>query len=131
MSTTIKIQDATFAGKILHEIALKFAAESATVRDIIEQRVLHEVAAYNTKQPAYFQGLVDPTDSEKTLNGVKVRNRKVIDGEQQVYVALDAFQRNGYFVLIDDVQAESLDQTVLLTNDTTVSFVKLTPLVGG
>jgi hypothetical protein len=41
------------------------------------------------------------------------------------------FLKNGYFVLIDNIQAETLEQEILLTNKTTVSFVKLTPLVGG
>lgn len=130
-TTTIKIQDATFAGKILHEIALGFATECVTVADIITARVTQEVREYNQKQPEYYRGLIDPTDAEKTINGLKVRNRKPIDAEQQVYVALDAFQRNGFFVLIDNLQAEELHQEVLLTADTVVSFVKLTPLVGG
>ncbi len=130
-TTTIKIQDATFAGKVLHEIGLSFASECVTVRDIISARVTQEVQLYNQKQPEYYRGLIDPTDAEKTINGLKVRNRKPIDAEEQVYVALDAFQRNGFFVLVDNVQAETLEQEVLLSDDTVVSFVKLTPLVGG
>ncbi len=130
-TTTIRVQDATFAGKILHEIALGFASECVTVQEIISARVTNEVHDYNQKQPEYYRGLIDPTDAEKTINGLKLHSRKPIDAEQQVYVALHAFQRNGFFVLIDNVQAETLEQQVLLTADTVVSFVKLTPLVGG
>jgi hypothetical protein len=54
-------------------------------------RVLNEVNEYNKKLPAYFNGLVEPTDAEKTLNGYKIKANKIIDGEKQVYVALNAF----------------------------------------
>lgn len=101
------------------------------VREIIIERVKHEVEQYNQKLPDYFNGLIEPNEAEKTLNGMRMKNKQPIDAEKQVYIALDAFQRNGYFVLIDDVQAEDLDQEVLLTGDMIVSFVKLTPLVGG
>lgn len=128
---TLTVKDETFAGKILNEIILEFENESATVKDIIEARVRQEVRNYNEKLPEYFNGLVEPSDAEKTLNGFKVRNKRQIDEEKQVYVALEAFQKNGYFVLIDDKQAESLDEEIHLADYRSVSFVKLTPLVGG
>jgi hypothetical protein len=89
------------------------------------------VKDFNERRPEYFQGLVQPTRAEQTLNGYRLRERKKIDAEKQVYIALDAFQKNGYFVLIDDKQADSLEQEVLLTASSTINFVKLTPLVGG
>ncbi|WP_291787790.1 hypothetical protein [Maribacter sp.] len=46
-------------------------------------------------------------------------------------VALDAFQKNGYFILIDNKQAEDLEQEVLVSKTTEIAFVKLTQLVGG
>lgn len=55
----------------------------------------------------------------------------MIDAEKQVYVALDAFTKNGYFLLIDTIQSESLEQEVFLKSTTSISFIKLTPLVGG
>lgn len=128
---TITITDETFAGKILNEISLKFSSENTTVKDIISSRVTAEVETYNAKASGLFNGLVEPTDSEKTLNGYKLKDRKFIDAEKQVYVALEAFQKNAFFVLIDELQAESLEQEVLLSSSTTVKFVKLTPLVGG
>jgi len=125
------IKDESFTGDILNKIEIDVAQELMTVRDIISARVATEVEQYNQKSSEYFQGLVQPSNTEKTLNGYKFKNKRTIDVEKQVYVALDAFQKNGYFVLIDNSQAESLDQEVLLTNDTNVSFLQLTPLVGG
>ncbi len=129
---TITIKDETFAGKVLHEVLLEFQAQSVTVKEVIEKRVATEVETYNRKAPDYFNGLIEPTEAEKTLNGYKLkRDKRVIDVEQQVYTALDAFQKNGFFILIDNVQAESLEQLIELRPSTVVSFVKLTPLVGG
>lgn len=130
-TATLTIKDETSAGKILNEISILLKTSTVTVKEIIEARVIHEVNVYNNKLPEYFQGLVQPTHAEKTLNGYRMRERKKVDVEKQVYIALDAFQKNGYFVLVDDKQADSLEQEVIIKSKTVVSFVKLTPLVGG
>ncbi|GAB3924563.1 hypothetical protein [Mucilaginibacter myungsuensis] len=128
----IKVTDATFGGKILNQITVALASERVTVKDIIEARVIKEVQDYNSTLPEVYRGFIQPTNAEVALNGYKLPRRDTrIDAEQQVYTALDAFQQNGFFVLIDNKQAEDLDQEVLLTTETTVSFLKLTPLVGG
>jgi hypothetical protein len=127
----IAIKDETFAGDLLNEIELEFASELVTVRDIIEARVLEEVRRYNDKRPEYFLGLVEPSDAERTLNGFKLKGRRAVDGEKQAYIALDAFKRNVFFMLIDDRQAETLEEEVMLNKSSRISFVKLTPLVGG
>ncbi|MCH2193432.1 hypothetical protein [Kordia sp.] len=129
---TITIKDQSFTGDILSQIQIAVKSEIVTVKDIIEARVTSEVEAYNNKLPDYFKGFIRPTESEQTLNGYKLKkSRAKIDAEQQTFIALNAFQQNGYLVLVDDQQAESLEQEVLVTGATTVSFVKLTPLVGG
>ena len=127
----LKIKDETFAGKVLNEIELNFREQEVSIAEIIENRVKQEVENYNHRLPEYFNGLVEPSDAEKTLNGYKLKERKLIDAEKQVYIALNAFQKNAYFLLIDDVQSESLQQKVRLTEQTKISFIKLTPLIGG
>jgi len=127
----ILIKDESATGKILNEVMIAVENELTTVKEIIEARVYAEVEAYNQKLPEYFKGLVQPSDAERTLNGYKLNAPRKIDPEKQVYVALDAFQKNGYFILIDDQQAETLEQEILVGADTSVSFVQLTPLVGG
>lgn len=130
-TTTLTIKDETSSGKVLNEINISLKSPTVTVRDIVVARVEHEVNLCNNKLPEYFQGLVQPTTAEKTLNGYRMRERKVVDPEKQIYIALDAFQKNGYFVLVDDKQVDSLEQPVQVKSQTVVSFVKLTPLVGG
>lgn len=128
---TLTIKDETAGGLVTNETQVTFNHELATVQDIITARVSAEVKAYNSKLPEYYKGLVQPGKAELTLNGYKMRQHKKVDAEKQVFVALEAFNRNGYFVLIDNVQAEDLDQMVVINRNTAISFIKLTPLVGG
>ena len=131
MNVIVKVLDKTSGGKTLQEVDLAFASEQVTVKDIIEARVIQEVDRYNSKKPEYFNGLVQPQDAEKTLNGYRMKTRKAIDPEKQVYIALNAYMKNGYFILIDKKQAGPLEEMVMLKPDTEINFVKLTPLVGG
>ncbi|GAA3561481.1 hypothetical protein [Snuella lapsa] len=129
--TTITIKDQTASGNILNEIRIKVENERTTLKDIITARVLSEVNSYNENKPDIFKGLIQPSDTERTLNGFRVKKNKNIDAEQQVYVALDAFLKNGYFVIVDDEQITDYDQEILVSPETEISFLKLTPLVGG
>jgi len=127
----LKITDESLTGDILNYIEVKIKNEIVTVKEIIAARVEAEVEAYNDKVPDYFKGLIRPSDAEKTLNGFKLKNKRKIDAEKQVYIAYQAFENNGFLVLIDEQQAESLEQQVLLEKTSSVSFLKLTPLIGG
>ena len=127
----LTIKDETAGGVTIHEVPVSFDSELASVKEIIRARVYAEVDGYNNKMPEYFKGLVQPGDAEKTLNGYKMKKKHKIDAEQQYLVALDAFRENGYFLLIDNIQAESLEQFVVINEQTEISFIKLTPLVGG
>lgn len=128
---TLFINDSSASGKIIRQIPVEFSGELITVREIIRSRVLAEVDMYNKDMPEYYTGLVQPTDAEATLNGYRLKQRKMVNAEEQCRVAIDAFSKNGYFILIDNIQAESLDQMIVINKNTDVSFVKLTPLIGG
>jgi lipopolysaccharide export LptBFGC system permease protein LptF len=127
----VLIKDESPTGTILNEIEIAIQEEGCTLRDLIAARVEKEVDLYNQKIPDYFNGLVQPTDSEQTLNGFKLKKRNKIDAEQQVYTALEAFLKNGFFVLVDDQQVTELDQPILINKESNISFMKLTQLVGG
>ena len=135
----LTIRDESATGNVTNELTLDVLTETITVRELIRSRVYQEVQDYNLRQRtagaaggATFRGLVTPSDAERALNGaVKLRKPREIDWKDQFEKAQDAFERNGFFVLVDDKQAESLDESVTLRHDTTVSFVKLVPLVGG
>ncbi len=127
----ILIKDEQLNGTITNQFEIEIQNLSITAQELIKERVMHEVEIYNKKLPDYFTGLVKPSDAETTLNGFKLKPKQIIDAEKQVYIALEAFQKNGFFILVENQQLEELDQIVHLNSQSTISFVKLTPLVGG
>jgi hypothetical protein len=131
MSATLTIHDETPSGQKTNTFTLDCLTEKMTVRELLRARIYQEVQDYNQKEPEYFRGLIEPTNAERVLNGYKLKARRKIDWQQQYQRALEAFERNGFFVLVGDQQAESLDQEFAVAVDTEVSFVKLVPLVGG
>lgn len=131
---TLTIRDETMSGRTTGELTLDVLDETITVRELIRSRVYQEVQDHNRRSDLTpFNGLVTPRDEERALNGPDRQPRawREIDWRKQFDVACDAFTRNGFFILVDDRQAESLDEPVTLRHDTRVSFVRLTPLVGG
>lgn len=131
MTATLTIRDETLSGETLHEWNLDFLTETITVRELIHSRVYQEVQDYNLKNQEFFRGLVQPEGSEKALNGYKLSKRHSIDWKKQFELATDAFEKNQILILINNQQTESLDEVVKIATDTRVSFLKLTPLVGG
>src|SRR5258706_10173163 len=131
MSATLTIHDETASGQKTNTFTLDCLTERMTVRELIRARIYQEAQDYNQKEPEYFRGLVEPTNAERVLNGFKLKTKCKIDWQEQYNRALGAFERNGFFVLVGDKQAESLDQDFEVKVETEVSFVKLVPLVGG
>ena len=124
-------------------LTLECLTETMTVRELIRARIYQEVQDYNLqleklnpKNPPKL--LVTPTDEEKLLNSkpskigpFKRSKKKKVNWEKQFELACEGFQKNGFFVLIGDRQAETLDESFEVKVDTEISFVKLVPLVGG
>ena len=134
MPTTLTIRDETtfgFGGDDGEEFTLDVPTERIRVRELIRTRVYGEVRDYNLRQPGYFRGLVQPTDAERTLNGIKIRPGRRLDPEKQFEGAIESFYRNGFLVLVNDRQVEELEEEIEVGPDTTVTFLKLVPLVGG
>jgi hypothetical protein len=131
MSGMLTIRDEALSGEALREWALEVATESLTVRELIRSRVYQEVQDYNVGQGPVFQGLVQPDEAEKTLNGWKLRKPRLLDWKRQFDRAVEAFEKNQILILVNDRQAERLEEEVVLGPDTRVTFLRLSPLVGG
>jgi hypothetical protein len=134
MKNTIKIKDElsfNLANPAEYSMTLDFQSKFVTPREIIRERVFREVQNYNEKTPEIFNGLVQPTGAERVLNGFKMRERKKIDAERQYKNAVEAFERNGFIMLVDELQIETLDEQIEIEPDMEISFLKLVPLVGG
>jgi hypothetical protein len=121
--------DETTSGSRSDGWGLEIAEERLTVRELIRRRVFQEVAEYNA--PGVFQGLVQPENAERVLNGYALRTPRRIDPEAQTELALGAFAGNGFLVLVGDRQVTDPDEEIEPALGTEVTFLKLVPLVGG
>jgi len=115
----LKIKDETFTHEVYYETTIDLETEITSVSNIIKARVIKELDNYNNPN-----NLMSAQKIEKILNSK-------ISKEEQIDSALKAFENNAYFILIDNIQAKSLSQVVVVDKDTSVSFIKLTPLIGG
>ncbi|MGW6904540.1 hypothetical protein [Streptomyces sp. NPDC054940] len=127
----VRFVDETTSGSRSDGWGLEIAEERLTVRELIRRRVFQEVAEYNARTPEVFQGLVQPQDAERVLNGYAMRTARRIDPETQTELALKAFGGNGFLVLVGDRQVTDLDDEIDLALGTEITFLKLVPLVGG
>lgn len=132
MSATLLVRDETLDGRPLGEWSLDVLTERLTVRELIRGRVYQEVQDHNQKQPDSFRGLVQPSPEEERFNGpAGQRSFRPIDWKKQFEMAAEAFETGRMLILIDDRQAESLDEEFDVRPGTAVTFLRLTLLVGG
>jgi hypothetical protein len=131
MVNAVMVHDETMSGNKTKVLSLEFSTNLTTIEEIIKKRIYQEVTEYNALSSNEFNGLVQPTKAEKLLNGVKQKEKKIIDWEKQYKIAVEAFNNNGFIIIINNKQAESLGQIIELKLETEISFLKIVPLVGG
>jgi hypothetical protein len=132
---------------------LDLPSERITARDLIRCRIDADVALHNAAERARLEAriaaqednsatpwLVTPGEVEQALNGPRgaygpgAAARKalvLIKSEPLVAAALVAFARNGFFMIFDGRQIVDLDEVLTIEQDSSVTFLRLVPLVGG
>ena len=79
-----------------------------------------------------YQDIVVALAPDRRINnGEPSLHARMLDAQEQIEKALVAFERNGFLLLVNDRQIESLDEQIEVTPATTVTFLKLVMLVGG
>jgi hypothetical protein len=131
MPFEIAVLDETTAGVPVTQAAFPVDSADITLRDLIRRRVRREVERFNESDAEVFQGLVQPEESERLLNGFRLHPHRELDWREQLGQAVSSFERNGVLVILDDRQLTSLDEPVRLTPSSQLHFLKLVPLVGG
>ncbi|MBJ7472730.1 MAG: hypothetical protein JHD16_15600 [Solirubrobacteraceae bacterium] len=131
MSVHVTLRDQTSTGKETGFLELSEVPSKLTLRDLIRTRVREEVALFNADRAKSYRGLVVPEDAVAGADGFHVPTSRRIDWERQADVAIGAFERNGFFVLVDGRQRTDLDEELDLTGPSDIRFVRLAPLVGG
>ena len=129
MPLTLSILYETTAGERGNAGAFQFDDATLTLCELIRVFVQEEVKRFNEAGSEVFRGLVQPDPSERILNGV--RERPVLDWERQFAKAIAAFKGNGFLVLLDERQITELDETLHLSPQSQLTFLKLVPLMGG
>jgi hypothetical protein len=133
MSTTLTIKDesiySSFGDGYVFKLSLK--TDRLTVRELIRTRVEREVAEYNTRQSDKLYGLLQAQETGQAHNNARPRKFQPLDGQEQFDKAVQAFHRNGFIILVDQQQVESLDTWIEVKPETEVTFLKLVALVGG
>jgi hypothetical protein len=144
MNAVLEIYDERRPGaerELRHRLELPI--EKITARDLIRCRIEADVALHNAAERARLDGadaastewLVTPGAIEQALNGPRGKYgpgaRTLIDSEPLVAVALKAFARNGFFMIFEGRQVVDLDEVLTVADDSTVTFLRLVPLVGG
>ncbi len=109
--------------------------------DLIEHVVRHEVRAFRLRQEErrLIHVLSPQAISAAAATGKIVmgdpdelrRNEGEIDDETAVITAFQGFEDGLYFVFLDGQQQHTLDAPVELSSTSTLTFIRLVPLVGG
>ena len=128
---TLTVHDRTAVGRDLEAFAIENLPDRITIRELIRTRVRDEVARYNLRPHPLFRGLVAPDGAAQEAEGYRLRTPHRIDWERQADVAIDAFGRNGFFIMVDGRQVTDLDEEISVGKTSEVAFVKLVQLVGG
>lgn len=111
--------------------------DGKSLADLIEHIVRLEVRAFQQRQRdrALFRALTASEISEGVERGkVEMGGSEVgiqaVDEDDAVATALQAFQDGMYLVIIDEVEYRDLQQQVFLTDDSHITFIRLTLLSG-
>ncbi len=108
-----------------------------TLRDVIEHVVRHQVKEFEKRRDARrFDRVLSAARIEKDAKrgkvdpGAKDLQQGPVDVEYAVGNALQAFEDGLYLVIIDEVERKTLEETVRLTEDSRMVFLRLTFLAG-
>lgn len=138
----------TLTGERIAGATLSFPTTRVALRDLIRARVYEETREHNRRVQEHAEALQEQTGRHPLMSETEVRlnasgtggngkrtvgvvKLKALDWEQQAELALTAFQRNRFFVIVGDRQVDDLDAEIELTVGAEVTFLKLIPLAGG
>jgi hypothetical protein len=137
----ITIAEEVIGQGIMDTIEVHLPMDKLTVKDIITAKVEATVHAINTDISVVKSKHHFTSDEEKRLNQKLLEKKDEelqkqikalkLDAEKETYVALEAFQNNMFFIIIDEKQYSDLEEQVVITHKSQVKFIKLTQLQGG
>lgn len=125
-------------------VAIDLLNEHLTVRELITQTVEEQVRDLlihrkldneKARQILQRQYLTEEEIQKQATSGVVKQPSKkphaYIDSAVQVNKAILAFDNGTFMIVVDGRQLEDLDEMIALSPSSKVTFVRMTPLVGG
>ena len=113
--------------------------DTLTLAELIERVVREQVAAFHQRQES--RSVLTALSAEAIAAGLaagKVAPQlpegttpQIIDEAQAIANALTAFEDGLFFVFLNDVQCERLEQPLVLHSDSRLTFLRLVALAGG
>lgn len=141
MIFTLTVKEEIFGSGATSNLQVPLRAERLTLTELITAKVTAKVYAINEdlevkEASGYFLSPAEKLLNQEVLEqkGKKYRDHLTalqLDAEKAVYEALAGFQKNAFFVIIDGKQKADLAEEIVLTDQSEVHFIRLTPLVGG
>jgi hypothetical protein len=130
MTAIITIKDTSLQGapSSSWQLTLLEETSTSTLREVIRSRIYQEVSEYNARKRSQHLYLITlpPTASS---NPTEIA--PIVDWQLQYERAITAFEQKRYIVLVDDRQVSDLDRSIQITTKSTITFLKLVPLIGG
>lgn len=130
-------------GQVMSVGSARFSSPTISIRDLIRARVELEIERVRDGTNAAWAPVI-PGPVEKQLNGEcgvfgpgslflqrDADGRPSADCSVQIALAEESFVSGRYFILLDDRQADDLDEVIDLATTSAATFLLLTPLKGG
>jgi hypothetical protein len=138
MQIFIKLKQAGKRRLVLEKQAIEIAemGNSPSLKTLISAVVKHQVAAYNAKtfEKPVLNFLTEMQIDDAAATGKvgfgTIYNDKKADLYKAIKVALEAHIDGLYVVAIDDKIVGKLDDFITLNQDSVVTFIRLTLLIG-
>jgi hypothetical protein len=138
MQLFIKLKQAGKRRLVLEKQAIEIAeiGSSPSLKTLVSAVVTQQVAAYNAKtlEKPFFNFLTkteiaDAATTGKVGFGTIYKDGKA-DVNQAIKVAIDAHIDGLFVVAVNDIIVEELDDFVVLKDDSVITFIRLTLLIG-
>jgi len=131
MPTTSVLVEDKIAGKPPSDkYQLQLPGERIKVKDLIRLYVADQVERFN-QRPTECSSR-HQSDEERILNPAQpTKHSQPRNCEAEYERALSAFSSNGFFLLVNGNQVSELEEEVAIKSNMEISFLRLTPLIGG
>jgi hypothetical protein len=138
MQIFVKIKQAGKRRLILEKQAIEIEniGKTPTLQALITAVVTQQVAAFNAKtlEQPFINFLTENDIQDAAATGKigfgTIYNDKKADLNHAIKVAIDAHIDGLFAVALDDKMVNKLEEMVILTEDSVVTFIRLTLLIG-